>query len=890
MITSALLYYLIRASQRRIRRGNQLLQSIVDGTTDAIFVKDRQGRFLLVNRPSAEILGHPPDQILGKYNHDLLPPDIAQTLSTTDQQIMAKGQTQQLQEIIPMEGTDHIFWSTKYVWRDEQGQVQGLIGMTRDVTELMQMQTERQQLIADLQKQTQELQALNLVTANAISTLDLDELLDVLLERVISVTQADAGFILLVEHQTLTLKARKVKPTADFVHTSEDDIFHRSENLTGEGFASTIFKTRKPLYVEDISQDVRFSTPYRQRLQSCSLLGVPLVRHNRCLGVLQIEWFVCQAFEERTLRLLEITAERCAMAILNAQLYAQSQRLNRQLQTQVDRMPMGLVLMDDQFCITNWNPAATQIFGYSKAEVLGRHPRDLIVPASAYGTVEALAAKLSRGDMSAHSTHENITKSGRLIFCEWYNTPLFDHASQFTGVLSMVQDVTERKRTQEQLERLAYYHPLTGLPRRSLLLKRLQTLMAGPPQAAGNNSSLFAVFYLECHPYRRLKYSLGHDLADAFLRAVARRLESCLLSPAVIAHVETDEFAVLLEQLSDLSEATSWAETLQRELRQPLTILGHQLFIAPRLGIALSNQGHDDPAAMLKAADVAMNQVKTTAQTRAIYTPAMAERAVLAEQLDTDLRLALERQQFELYYQPIMQLQSHQLLGFEALLRWRHPQRGLVNPDDFIPAAEQTGLILPIGEWVLHQACQQSQQWQERWGNDPPLTISVNLSAKQIEQPNLLTYIENTVQRSGLQSDQLKLELTESLLVERGEQITSRLKHLRSIGFQLIIDDFGTGYSCLSYLHQFPFDGLKLDRSFVHRLETDDQSQTIICTLVQLAENLNMQVVAEGIETIPQLEFLRQLNCQMGQGYYFSRPMNAIVAEQFIALQAGLET
>ena len=377
-----------------------------------------------------------------------------------------------------------------------------------------------------------------------------------------------------------------------------------------------------------------------------------------------------------------------------------------------------------------------------------------------------------------------------------------------------------------------------------------------------------------------------------FLRAVARRLESCLLSPAVIAHVETDEFAVLLEQLSDLSEATSWAEDpAARTAANPLTISGPPaVLLPPRLGIALSNQGHDDPAAMLKAADVAMNQVKTTAQTRAIYTPAMAERAVLAEQLDTDLRLALERQQFELYYQPIMQLQSHQLLGFEALLRWRHPQRGLVNPDDFIPAAEQTGLILPIGEWVLHQACQQSQQWQERWGNDPPLTISVNLSAKQIEQPNLLTYIENTVQRSGLQSDQLKLELTESLLVERGEQITSRLKHLRSIGFQLIIDDFGTGYSCLSYLHQFPFDGLKLDRSFVHRLETDDQSQTIICTLVQLAENLNMQVVAEGIETIPQLEFLRQLNCQMGQGYYFSRPMNAIVAEQFIALQAGLET
>jgi len=367
---------------------------------------------------------------------------------------------------------------------------------------------------------------------------------------------------------------------------------------------------------------------------------------------------------------------------------------------------------------------------------------------------------------------------------------------------------------------------------------------------------------------------------------VARRLESCLLSPAIIAHVETDEFAILLERLTETSEAISWAETVLRELRQPLMIQNHQLFIAPSLGIALSSQAHPNPEAILKAADVAMNHVKSTGQTWAFYSPEMAEQAIRVQQLDTDLRLALEQQQFELYYQPIFQLQTHQLLGFEALLRWQHPDRGLVSPTEFIPTAEQTGLILPLGEWVLQQACQQCQRWQEQWPSDRRLTVSVNLSVQQMAQPNLLSQIEAIAQRSGLAPEQLKLEITESLLVESTSQMTSRFERLREVGFQLIIDDFGTGYSCLSYLHQFPFDGLKLDRSFVRRLGTDHQSETIIRTLMQLAENLNMAVVAEGIETQNQLDFLKQLNCSMGQGYFFSRPMNAVMTEQFIALQA----
>ncbi|HEY9738513.1 MAG TPA: PAS domain S-box protein, partial [Trichocoleus sp.] len=555
LITCTLLYGMIRNSQQSLRANYGLLQNIVEGTTDAVYVKDRRGRYVLVNSVAANILGSPADAVIGLKDRDLIPSEVARRLQATDQQIMAQGELVNLEETVPVGGQQRTYWSTKYIWRSSQGQVQGLIGISRDLTEYKRLQEERQQLIQDLQQQTEDLQALYLITANAISTLSVEELLNVLLERLLSVTAADAAVIFLSQDHSLQVRASR--GLSDF-----QIAFYSS--IVGEGFAGTVFQTGAPLYVEDVHSDVRFRGPRHEQRPTRSLLGVPLQRENHRIGVLQLEWHTVQPYQERALHLLEIIAERCTLAILNAQLFEQTQRLKERLQLQIDRMPVGCIIHDQDFRFVDWNRAAETIFGYSKAEVLGKHPSELIVPPSAQLQVNEIFKQLLGGSMTAHSTNENQTKTGRLILCHWHNTPLIDAHGNFQGLLSMVQDITEQRQTEERLKRLAYFDQVTGLPRRSLFLQRLQELIQDQ-----QGSSIVAVLYLDIERFKVIKYSLGHRIAEALLVAIARRLESCLQPPVMISHMESDEFAVLLESIADVSEASRWADIVQAELSRP---------------------------------------------------------------------------------------------------------------------------------------------------------------------------------------------------------------------------------------------------------------------------------------------------------------------------------
>ncbi|HEY9762315.1 MAG TPA: EAL domain-containing protein [Trichocoleus sp.] len=867
LITSVLLYGLIRRSQHSLLGSYSLLHNIVEGTTDAVFVKDHRGRYVMVNAVSAEILGHSPEFIVGKDDCALLPEATAQQIQATDQRIMTDGKLVSLEETVPAEDGIRTYWSTKYVWRDRTGQVQGLIGISRDMTDYKRLQAERQQLIEELQQQTEDLQALNLITANAVSTLDLDELLRVFLERLVAVTSADTAVILLSQDCGLRVQASQ--------GLAEDQVvFYNS--IAGEGFASTVFQTGKPLHIEDVHSDVRFrQSPQVLRLTR-SLLGVPLQRLGQRIGVLQLEWQMPHPYQARELHLLEILAERCTLAILNAQLYEQTRQLKEQLQMQIDRMPVGCIIHDQHFCFIDWNAAATDIFNYTKPEVLGRHPYDLIVPASAQVQIDEIFQRVASGDMAAHSFNENRTKDGRLILCQWHNTPLKGPDGEFVGLLSMVQDVTQQKRAEEHLKRLAYFDSLTGLPQRNLFLKRLQDLIEAQPKGG----SPFAVLYLDIERFKFIKYSLGHRISEALLVAIARRLELALSPPVMISRMESDEFAVLLEQITDDSEASRWADIIQRELALPFDIDGHTLFINLCIGIALSTNPALNAEDLLQAADMTMHQAKQAKLSLAVFSQSMSHQVMSALELDTALRLAVERQQFQLHYQPIVTLHNQSLEGFEALIRWHHPEWGLVSPAQFIPLAEQTGLILTIGDWVMTEACQQLQQWQQLC--DRTLSMSINLSPLQLRQPELLAKIDQKLQIAGIGAQHIKLEVTESAVVESAVRVADLLRTLRDRQISIVVDDFGTGYSSLSYLHQFPFNTVKIDRSFISRIGQDHHSLQIVQTIVDLAHNLNMSVVAEGIETVQQLQLLQHIGCDFGQGYLFSRPVDSTTAEQLI--------
>jgi diguanylate cyclase (GGDEF)-like protein len=397
------------------------------------------------------------------------------------------------------------------------------------------------------------------------------------------------------------------------------------------------------------------------------------------------------------------------------------------------------------------------------------------------------------------------------------------------------------------------------------------------------NDHMFAVLFLDLDRFKNINDSLGHTHGDLLLVAFAERLERTLRPIDTLARFGGDEFAILLSGMTDATDAVRVAQRIQDELSQPFVLDKNSAFATASIGIALSSSGYDRPDDILRDADIAMYRAKENGKARyELFDHGMHARAVSRLQLESDLRQAIEQKEFCVYYQPIISLQTGRLAGFEALVRWNHPRRGLVAPADFIPVAEETGLIVPIGQWVLNEACAQVRQWQIDSPSHRSLSLSVNLSARQVAQPDLLQRIKDALETSKLNPHCLKLEITESVVMENAEAAAQMFKQLRSLGVQLSIDDFGTGYSSLSYLHRFPLNYLKIDRSFVMRLTTDNDN-AIVRTISTLARNLGMEVIAEGIETEEQFQQLKMLGCEYGQGYLFSRPVSNDGVEHLLA-------
>ena len=440
--------------------------------------------------------------------------------------------------------------------------------------------------------------------------------------------------------------------------------------------------------------------------------------------------------------------------------------------------------------------------------------------------------------------------------------------------------IAEQERISVQLQEskdhfrhAAFHDALTHLPNRALLTENLKFVIE---RAKNHEDYQFSVLFLDLDRFKNVNDSLGHSIGDQLLIAMARRLESCIREADIVARLGGDEFAILLDGIPNAAEATNMARRIQEKLASPFNLSGHEVFTTTSIGIALSSTGYDHPENMLRDADTAMYRAK--AQGKACYEvfdKGMHTHAVYLLQMENDLRRALDREEFRVYYQPIVSLDNGNLAGFEALIRWQHPERGFVNPSDFIPLAEDTGLIIPIGLWILKKACQQLCQWQWQSAANRNLFMSVNLSSKQVVQGELVSQIRDILEETHVEAKHLKLEITESCVMENADMAARLLKRLKALGVQLSIDDFGTGYSSLGYLHRFPVNTLKIDRSFVGRIGEAAENIEIVRTIVSLAENMGMEVVAEGVETLSQLSQLRKLNCQYGQGYLFSRPVDA---------------
>jgi diguanylate cyclase (GGDEF)-like protein len=424
----------------------------------------------------------------------------------------------------------------------------------------------------------------------------------------------------------------------------------------------------------------------------------------------------------------------------------------------------------------------------------------------------------------------------------------------------------------EHFRHAAFHDALTGLPNRPLLIDHLKLAIE---RSKLQHDHLFAVLFIDLDRFKNINDSLGHNTGDQLLVAIASRIGGCLRPTDTLARLGGDEFAILLDGLEDWTIANLVAERIQNELLKPFSLNGHEVYTTASIGIRLSIDGREDAENMLRDADTAMYRAKDNGKARhELFHSTMHTRAVALLKLENDLRRAIEREEFCVHYQPIVSIETEALAGFEALVRWNHPERGLVPPDEFIPIAEETGLITEMGAWVLREACGQLRKWQTALGKES-LTMSVNLSGKQLTQTDLISQIESTLRQTGLNPTWLRLEITESVVMENAELATNTLLQLRKLGVHLSIDDFGTGYSSLSYLHRFPVNTLKIDRSFIGRMAKGDENSEIVRTICTLANNLGMEVVAEGIESREQLEVLRSLKCEYGQGYFFSKPIDA---------------
>ncbi len=528
-----------------------------------------------------------------------------------------------------------------------------------------------------------------------------------------------------------------------------------------------------------------------------------------------------------------------------------------------------------------YSPRWKSLLGYKDAEIgtsieewLGRvHPED----------VERLRGKIAAHLREAHGHLEDEHRvrqgNGSYLWMLGRGRAVWAADGRPSRMAGSLSDISDRKRATDQLLYDAYHDALTGLPNRSLFLDRLEHAA----NRSRRHGATFGVLFLDLDRFKVVNDSLGHGIGDQLLVAVAAKLQACLRAGDTVARLGGDEFTMLLEDVPDAALAMRTAERILRDLARPMDLSGHQVAVTASIGITLGRGGTEHSSDLLRDADIAMYRAKALGKGRyEMFDPTMHERMIALLRLEEDLRAAVERSELRLHYQPIVSIATGRIQGFEALLRWEHPRRGNVLPDEFVPVAEETGLIVPLGAWALREACLQVRAWQDRFVQDPPLSMSVNISARQMMQGDLASEVSGVLHDVGLGPSSLKLEITETRL-EIGEAAAVALQRLKDLGVQLVVDDFGTGYSALSRLTLLPIDALKIDRSFVSAMMTDAHSQEIVRMIVGLAHVLGITAVAEGVETVEQLDVLRKLGCEYGQGYLFCRPVPAEAAESYLA-------
>lgn len=683
---------------------------------------------------------------------------------------------------------------------------------------------------------------------------------------------------------------RTVRPVASAGH---DDGFLGSAKISwadaphGQGTSGSAIRSGTVTAAGDVLTNPRFA-PWQAEARKrgyASSLALPLKDDNGTFGVLNIYAGEPDAFDADEVKLLGELADDLAYGIVSLRAREERRKAVEALAETEERFRSlsssaqdPVIMIDERGAITYWNSAAERVFGYPGDAVLGKNLYQTIFPGRCW--------KDGDGGLRQFSHAENGAAAGTVVEISARRADGSEFPAELstgtvsvrgeTGAVVVVRDITERKSYQEQLEHRATHDPLTGLPNRVLLKDRIEQAIAH----GRRHGSEVAVMLVDLDRFKNVNDSMGHQVGDVLLQEVAHRLEECLrgtdtvarFDGGTVARLGGDEFALVLSEMADDERLSTVIQRVLAEISRPHEIQGREFVATCSIGISLYPGDGDDVDTLLRNADAALYQAKDGGRNSyQFYTAELNAKAFERLSVETDLRRAVSRREFSLHYQPQIDVNTGKLIGAEALLRWRHPKLGTVFPARFVSIAEDSGLIVPIGEWVIEEACRQNKAWQD--AGHPPIPVAVNISAVQFRRENFVETVTRILAETGLSPQCLELEITESVVMHDAQRVVEQLVRLKEVGVQLAIDDFGTGYSSLSYLKRFPVDKLKIDMSFVREIPADSDAAAIAAVIIGIGRTLGLQVIAEGVETIEQLPALKAQGCNQAQGYYFSRPL-----------------
>ena len=861
------------SSLDRSRRLGARLERILDAAAEGIIGVDGEGRALFANPAAQQMLGRAEGDILGQPLHQLIhhsTPD-GRPHSAAECRVQAG-----LEDGEPRRSSQEVFWRAdgshfpvEYdsVPVQDEGRVVGAVLTFRDITE-------RRQQEASLRRLNRTHAVLSRCNHVLVHAEDEPELLEAFCRNVVNTGGYRMVWVGYLEEDA----ERTVRP---ITYAGYEDGYLQHVNITmtdparSRGPVGGAIRSGRPVVSRDT--DEPDFAPWRKEAERRgyrAVIGLPLKEGKEVFGTMAIYSAEADAFDEQEIALLDELAEDLGFGITALRARAGRARAEAMLQVQhraIEASRNGIMISsaEEGQPLIYVNPAFERITGYPATEVYNRSPALLHGGDRDQPRLNNIRAALREGRPGS-AVLRNYRKDGSLFWNELHIAPVADDRGEVSHWVGVLNDVTEQKRYEAQLEHQANYDDLTDLPNRNLMQDRLQQALA----YGDRYGRTVTVLFLDLDRFKVINDSLGHRAGDELLKVVAQRLEHCAREGDTMARLGGDEFVLVLPDVDRPEGVSLVADRLLAAVAHPIPLHGHEVRVTASIGAALYPRDGADGDTLLKNADTAMYRAKELGGDGFHFcTEDLNSRALERLTLEGELRQALERQELVVHYQPQVDLASGQIVAAEALVRWQHPERGMVSPAQFIPLAEETGLIVPIGEWVLDEAVRQCRAWREQGASE--LGVAVNLSARQLSDPRLDLVLQQVLEETGLDADGLELELTESTVMSDPAETPERLQRIRDVGVRIAVDDFGTGYSSLGQLKQFPFDKLKIDRSFVRDIPDDPDAAAIARTVIAMAHVLKLRVIAEGVESRAQADYLRRHGCDEVQGFYYGRPVSA---------------